>query len=392
MSFSDPMTTGDGELIRDRIHSENYVPDVSGWDIEKTGQAEFQDLKARGDLSGSTITIPAGAGPGQARLVIDGVNGISVYDAANNLLARIGFGASYMLTQLLQGIPSTVGVSRPGLTLQDSVLLSAGMKATSEVVGQLKLWAADLNTDGVAAYLLAADANGNKNPTANIRLYDGLFNGSVFRLSDDPIAGKTMYDRLITFGHPVSSGSTTGDIIYAKLHKDTLGNPTTDGFDRFRFGAGSDGGYYSEEFQIGARSQASGALTAIADATFPLTLIKSMDDYTASTEMNLNTGVWTAPDDGDYEFTFQVMYTAGVVGSRMGLYLLRNGNTSGNSFLVLETTDNSGRGRTSLSGTRWVNKGDTIQFLAIQSTGAAQTILSAGGTEKPSFIKIRRNL
>ena len=51
MAFSDPIIGGQNPLIRDEIQSENFVTNVSGWRIRKVGDAEFNDIIARGSLS-----------------------------------------------------------------------------------------------------------------------------------------------------------------------------------------------------------------------------------------------------------------------------------------------------------------------------------------------------
>lgn len=43
-------------LVRDAITSENYVADVSGWSIQRNGDAEFNNLFARGVIRGSVVT------------------------------------------------------------------------------------------------------------------------------------------------------------------------------------------------------------------------------------------------------------------------------------------------------------------------------------------------
>jgi hypothetical protein len=54
--FNDPIIGGDGDLIRDRMRSPNYVAGVSGWDLEQDGSAEFNDLTARGNVLIGTPT------------------------------------------------------------------------------------------------------------------------------------------------------------------------------------------------------------------------------------------------------------------------------------------------------------------------------------------------
>jgi len=57
MPFSDPILGGGGTLIREAIHSPNYVPGVSGWSINKDGTAEFNDAVIRGSLEAGEIHI-----------------------------------------------------------------------------------------------------------------------------------------------------------------------------------------------------------------------------------------------------------------------------------------------------------------------------------------------
>lgn len=48
MPFSNPIIGGNDTLIRDKIQSENYVAGVAGWRISRNGDAEFNNLVARG--------------------------------------------------------------------------------------------------------------------------------------------------------------------------------------------------------------------------------------------------------------------------------------------------------------------------------------------------------
>ena len=50
MQFGNPILGGAGALVRQSIHSPDYVPGVSGWTINKDGSAEFNDVTLRGDL------------------------------------------------------------------------------------------------------------------------------------------------------------------------------------------------------------------------------------------------------------------------------------------------------------------------------------------------------
>ena len=50
MQFSNPIVGGAGSLVRQSIHSPDYVAGVSGWTINKDGTAEFNSTAIRGDL------------------------------------------------------------------------------------------------------------------------------------------------------------------------------------------------------------------------------------------------------------------------------------------------------------------------------------------------------
>lgn len=57
MSYSNPIVAGD-VLIREAIKSENYVPGVSGWAIFRNGDAEFNNIIARGDITADSLIVP----------------------------------------------------------------------------------------------------------------------------------------------------------------------------------------------------------------------------------------------------------------------------------------------------------------------------------------------
>lgn len=57
MSFSNPITGGQGTLVRPAIKSPDYIPDVSGWSINRDGSAEFNNLVVRGVFQGQDFII-----------------------------------------------------------------------------------------------------------------------------------------------------------------------------------------------------------------------------------------------------------------------------------------------------------------------------------------------
>lgn len=80
MAFSNPILGGGGELVRDNIHSSNYVAGVSGWKINRDGDAEFNDVTVRGELDvqgsdGSRIRARTSAGHADVELTPETVVG-----------------------------------------------------------------------------------------------------------------------------------------------------------------------------------------------------------------------------------------------------------------------------------------------------------------------------
>jgi hypothetical protein len=58
--FSNPVVGGGGALIRESIHSPDYVTGVSGWSVMRDGSAEFNDLEFRGTFFGADVVINSG--------------------------------------------------------------------------------------------------------------------------------------------------------------------------------------------------------------------------------------------------------------------------------------------------------------------------------------------
>lgn len=57
MAFSNPITGGQGALIRPAIKSPDYDPGVSGWSINRDGSAEFNNLTVRGTFNGTDYVV-----------------------------------------------------------------------------------------------------------------------------------------------------------------------------------------------------------------------------------------------------------------------------------------------------------------------------------------------
>lgn len=79
MSFSNPILSGE-ELIRNAIASENYVANTSGWRIARDGDAEFNNITARGRVVsvGPTYTVTIDNGEIIITLNSNPVTGVNI--------------------------------------------------------------------------------------------------------------------------------------------------------------------------------------------------------------------------------------------------------------------------------------------------------------------------
>jgi hypothetical protein len=143
---------------------------------------------------------------------------------------------------------------------------------------------------------------------------------------------------------------------------------------------GSIESVYFEEWQLGAVSPLTATLTAPATVGNPLTVLKSLNGFPV-TPMDVTTAIWTCPASAEYTVGMQSIYASGAGGSRIGLYALRNANTSTNPDFVIDANEGSGRGRLSFSGTRWFNLNDTLKFQVFQATGSTQTLVANTGSD-----------
>lgn len=84
--FSDQILGGVGTLIRKFIKSRNYVAGSAGWQITNDGNAEFNNLTARGSSTGIIVGGPVGVNP---EIKMDVTPEIVVYNAAGAIIATI---------------------------------------------------------------------------------------------------------------------------------------------------------------------------------------------------------------------------------------------------------------------------------------------------------------
>lgn len=136
MAFSNPIVGGT-TLIREAIHSPNYVAGVSGWTINKDGTAEFADATIRGDLDVkdpgglSEVLVDVQGGIGAA-ISIYPPGGPAAYPQPAQLFADAGLTSSGALditspsTNLAYNQADVLlCTSNPGLSLGAQIYLQA---------------------------------------------------------------------------------------------------------------------------------------------------------------------------------------------------------------------------------------------------------------------------
>lgn len=84
MPFTNEIAGGNGALVRNWMQSQNFVAGVSGWQIRKDGNVEFNNGTFRGSLT-------SGTNPGKHIVLNNSVTGdaVDVYDASNNIIFSI---------------------------------------------------------------------------------------------------------------------------------------------------------------------------------------------------------------------------------------------------------------------------------------------------------------
>lgn len=84
MPFTNEVVGGNGVLIRNAMQSQNFISGVSGWQITKSGNAEFNTGTFRGQIT-------SGTNPGRHVVINDLSTGdpLEIYDSSNNLIYSI---------------------------------------------------------------------------------------------------------------------------------------------------------------------------------------------------------------------------------------------------------------------------------------------------------------
>lgn len=141
------------------------------------------------------------------------------------------------------------------------------------------------------------------------------------------------------------------------------------------------GRYYYEEVSLSAQSIPTGVSTVFTN----LAALTPASDYLISdygSQWDLPSGTWTAPDDGIYTVDVGDVYSAWVNGTDTGLGVQRNSPNApfSGTYQYVRYTEyqSSGGGSCALSASAFFQAGDTMRCIAVQRTGAPQSILITG--------------
>lgn len=331
--FTDSIVGGIGSLIRQYIQSPNFVTGVSGWAIKKDGSAEFNNAIFRG-----TVVISNAA---QAILIYNGTpaNGNLVIAISNNggtdAFGNVFLGGIFFNTYneiVSWGSPAHPTVA----TLAGIRIHNDGTDDSLELIGEtygvaqsgntLKIWAtrADNSSLGFSFYSNAT----------------GAYQNNDFYFGKDALSG---------IGLGMSANNT--------------------GVDRFKFGPGVQGGYYSEEATPAAQVIVNNTIVILTN----LVSVQKSTDY--ATPWNLTTGIWTCPVDSFYDLSAVIVCTSGVANTRN--YAAWRGGIVAAAGKVYVATDYMAGGTSETipcSGTRWITAGTTLHFEFGQFSGANRTI------------------
>lgn len=252
--FNNSVVGGDGTLVRDSIHSPNYVPGVAGWSINKDGTAQLNELTIIVQSSGQAILIYDGAA-GLGNLIgswsaTDGVDdfgnayeaGLDVVNSANinnaNINSAAITNAILSAAQMNQGqvfesvitFDSSGGMLLMYVTTSILVTLAAGTTtwaapAGSYTAGYVKTWGSGASGNGGSHGNYSGAGNGGGGYSENSAY--PLTPGTTYHLAI-PAGGTTA----ATDGNGHSGGTCTFDTTFltgpsvsASGGTVTIGNP-----------------------------------------------------------------------------------------------------------------------------------------------------------------------
>jgi hypothetical protein len=187
MPFTNEIAGGQGTLVRNWLQSQNFVTGVSGWQIQKNGNAEFNNGTFRGSIT-------SGSNPGQHVVINDAVNGyaVSVYNTLNQLVAYIN-DIGVIQTQDPTGVGSSVDMFGGSLTIAqgtDETIIAdqehTGTQGNATIItsfasggasnGGLNVWSSGVGVGAQPPTVTAIE----RNTVGSIVVTDGLSTKNIF--------------------------------------------------------------------------------------------------------------------------------------------------------------------------------------------------------------------
>lgn len=209
MPFTNEIAGGQGTLVRNWLQSQNFVSGVSGWQITKSGNAEFNNGTFRGSIT-------SGNPSGKHLILNNSVTGdaIDIYNTFNQLIFAItGDGllesidpvGGSILTMANAGTTySNIGnppahgatISATASGTQTEVIINSGIPILGENPSQLAWLSGPSVSDG---YLQAAQSGANTSTvvgrvmqTDTTTAGNGLFHMNTYNVTTDPTGTFTM--------------------------------------------------------------------------------------------------------------------------------------------------------------------------------------------------------
>lgn len=313
MSFNNPVVGGEhGELIRAAIQSPNYVPNVSGWTINRDGSAEFSDVTIRLDLATGSVVVGPATGPQIILVVVD--DGVEVGGAI-----QLPTNKSYEIT------PAAIFSRGDDGDEQLIASMRSGATEVGSALSILELFSGENNTDNDVHANLRAQRT--TTVYSELQLYEDaayLFvqNGSSFSqikvvLSDSLGNFAMVASDEIYAADDNASGNYVIRVVAGKVSTGTNFTTLGVGTDTNVTNAGIANAYlmngmaYEVEVQIGTR--ASVGTSAAGTQTILWKLWEGTVGTTqlGTTVQQVNGGVGTIVDTNTLKFVFEYTGTTG---------------------------------------------------------------------------------
>lgn len=253
--FRDPITDGNGQMVIDDMHSENFETGFTGWQLTKAGDAEFNNVVTRGELSTAAAPLPRVVVGGGSLPTIEFYNddpvthidGPALMQAVDDGLIIVSPSRDIIDAAVLRLTPPNSAANLGGTFLFDFSDDLSGRQNVVDIEGAAGILCpvmrpvsvlanAILNTASTV-FVPAATVNVNKTapPSGWIKVHmdAGMFNSVAtnrtevgYRVRDTNAAGTLLYDGTSAID---TMGRTGTSATYSTVTIDRLAGPFTPG-------------------------------------------------------------------------------------------------------------------------------------------------------------------